>query len=227
MNTILHDTVAGVDEAGRGSVIGPIVIAGVLLEERLLETIKSYGVRDSKKLSPARRERLYKAVVENAVRVAFTIVDPFTIDLYVKSRERLGGLNILELKGISSVVRELKATKIYVDCPDLNLARFCMMLKSEIPWSAEVIAFHKEYDDHPAVASASIVAKVLRDRIIHTLKDLYGDFGSGYPSDLKTVSFLRENYKNIEQIVRKSWKTSRLNLTLDKYTVQGTIRPRQ
>lgn len=219
MNITLHNLVAGVDEAGRGSIIGPIVIAGVLLEEELLETIKSYGVKDSKKLLPNTREKLYKVIIENATKIAFIIIDPSTIDLYVKFKDIKGGLNILELKGITYVIRELKATKIYVDCPDVNLSRFCQMLKSEIPWDAEVIVFHNEYDDHPAVASASIVAKVLRDRIIRTLKNLCGDFGSGYPSDPRTVDFLKEKYKDIEQFVRKSWKTLRLNSTLNLYTI--------
>ncbi len=209
--------IAGVDEAGRGSAIGPIVIAGVLLEEELLKTVKFYGVKDSKKLSPESREKLYRVIVDCAVRIAFIIFNPSTIDRYVKSKKTLGGLNVLELKGIAYVIRELRAAKIYVDCPDVNLMRFCGMLKSEIPWNAEVVVFHKKYDDHPAVASASIVAKVLRDRIIQTLRDMYGDFGSGYPSDLKTVSFLRENYRNrsLEQFIRRSWKISRLSHTLD------------
>lgn len=209
--------IAGIDEAGRGSAIGPIVIAGVLLEEELLKTIKSYGVKDSKKLSPDGRERLYKIIIDRAVRIAFTIFNPFIIDRYVKSKKTLGGLNVLELKGIAYVARELRAMKIYVDCPDVNLMRFSRALKSEIPWNAKVVVFHKEHDDHPAVASASIVAKVLRDRIIRSLRDMYGDFGSGYPSDLKTISFLKENYgnKSLEQFIRRSWKISRLSHMLN------------
>jgi ribonuclease HII len=213
VKAILHNTIAGVDEAGRGSAIGPMVIAGVLLEEDFLEAVKSQGVKDSKRLPPEKREKLYEFIVDGAVRVAFTVLNPNIIDRYVKFKKTLGGLNALELKEITCIVRELRATKIYVDCPDVNLTRFCRVLKSEVPWNAEVIALHGKYDDHPAVASASIVAKVLRDRIVRSLRDLYGDFGSGYPSDLKTISFLKENYgsKLSERLIRKSWKVSKLN----------------
>ncbi len=215
----MHSTVAGVDEAGRGSAVGPMVIAGVLLEEEFLEAVKSQGVKDSKRLPPERRERLYEFIVNGAVKVAFTVLNPTIIDRYVKFKKTLGGLNALELKEIVCIVREIRATKVYVDCPDVNSMRFCRILKSEIPWNVEVVALHGKYDDHPAIASASIVAKVLRDRIIRSLRDLYGDFGSGYPSDLKTVSFLKENRgnKHSEWLIRKSWKISKLGCRLNDY----------
>jgi len=219
VKTVLHSIVAGVDEAGRGSAIGPMVIAGVLLEEEFLETVKSHGVKDSKRLPPERRERLYEFIVNGAVRVAFTVLNPTIIDRYVKFKKILGGLNTLELKEIACIIRELRATKVYVDCPDVNSMRFCKTLKSKIPWNVEIVTLHGKYDDHPAVASASIVAKVLRDRIIRSLRDLYGDFGSGYPSDLKTVSFLKESHgnKHSEWLIRKSWRLSKLGRRLNNY----------
>ncbi|MCD6443792.1 ribonuclease HII [Candidatus Bathyarchaeota archaeon] len=210
--------VAGVDEAGRGCVIGPMVVAGVLLKLEALEALESSGVRDSKKLTARARERLYEVILNEASRLMCVIVDPAMIDRYVRFKKRLGGLNVLELEVMADVLRELRPREAYVDCPDRNLKKFLRRLKSKLPWEMDIKVAHKEFDDHPAVASASIVAKVLRDRIVENLRKLYGDFGSGYPSDPKTVKFLIEVYKAgyVPSYVRKSWKLSKLDENLTR-----------
>jgi len=214
--------VAGVDEAGRGCVIGPMVVAGVLLKLGALETLESSGVKDSKKLTAKTRERLYEIILNEASRLMCIIVDPATIDRYVRFKRRLGGLNALELEAMVDILRGLRPKEAYVDCPDRNLKRFLRELKSRLSWKLDIKVAHKEFDDHPAVASASIVAKVLRDRIVENLRELYGDFGSGYPSDPKTVKFLVEVYEagHVPSCVRRSWKLSRL----DKFLTRGVGR---
>lgn len=206
----MNKCIAGIDEAGRGCVIGPMVVAGVLLEPETLEGLKSQGVRDSKKLTARTREWLYKTILNEASRVMYVIVDPATIDRYVRFKRSMGGLNVLELKAMADILRALRPKEAYIDCPDRNLKKFLRMLKNMLPWKLDVKVFHKEFDDHPAVASASIAAKVLRDRIVENLRRLYGDFGSGYPSDPKTVRFLTNAYKAgyVPSCVRRSWRTS-------------------
>lgn len=213
MRRTVDKHIAGVDEAGRGCVIGPMVVAGVLLEPEALERLKSQGVRDSKKLTVATRERLYRAILDEASRVMYVIVDPTTIDIYVRFKRSMGGLNVLELNVMADILKTLKPEEAYVDCPDRNLKKFLRMLKNMLPQESDVKVFHREFDEHPAVASASIVAKVLRDRIIESLKGLYGDFGSGYPSDPKTVRFLMDVYKTgyLPSCVRKSWRIASLS----------------
>lgn len=205
--------IAGVDEAGRGCVIGPMVVAGVLLTPEALERLRSRGVRDSKRLTARVRERLYGAILNEASRVMCVIVDPATIDRHVRFKRSMGGLNVLELKAMADILGKLRPKEAYVDCPDRNLKRFLRMLKDRLPWEFDVKVAHKEFDDHPAVASASIVAKVLRDRMIENLRALYGDFGSGYPSDPKTVRFLMNAYETgyVPSCVRRSWKISSLD----------------
>lgn len=214
--------VAGVDEAGRGCVIGPMVVVGVLLKLGALETLESSGVKDSKKLTAKTRERLYEIILNKASRLMCIIVDPATIDRYVRFKRRLGGLNVLELEAMVDILRGLRPKEAYVDCPDRNLKRFLRELKSRLSWKLDIKVAHKEFDDHPAVASASIVAKVLRDRIVENLRELYGDFGSGYPSDPKTVKFLVEVYEagHVPSCVRRSWKLSKL----DKFLTRGVGR---
>jgi len=214
----VDEYVAGVDEAGRGCVVGPMVVVGVLLKLEALETLESIGVKDSKKLTIKTRERLYEIILDEVSRLMCVIVDPAVIDRYVRFKRRLGGLNVLELEAMADILRELRPKEVYIDCPDRNLKRFLRMLKSRLPWELEIKVAHKEFDDHPAVASASIVAKVLRDRIVENLRELYGDFGSGYPSDPKTLKFLAEIYETgyVPSCVRRSWKLSKLDKSLTR-----------
>ena len=204
--------IAGVDEAGRGCVVGPMVVSGVLLRPASLDRLREAGVRDSKRLTAKARRRLCRVILKEAVKVAYVVATPFLIDMYVGFKRALKGLNALELEAMAYIVEELKASKVYIDCPDVNIERFLKALKHRITYRVELVVSHREHDNHPALASASIAAKVLRDEIVRLLKSVYGDFGSGYPSDLKTRSFIRRVCAGgrVPPCVRRSWKTLRL-----------------
>ncbi|KJE49613.1 MULTISPECIES: ribonuclease HII [Acidiplasma] len=188
----------GIDEAGRGPVIGPMVMA-ILCSD---ESIKSLGVRDSKQLSPFQRNKLFEDLknMENN----YVIIQPYEIDNYVKKNQ----LNILELKYAIYLIDSVKCENIYVDAFDVNEIRLEDELKRRT--GKNITCRHKADSIYPVVSGASIIAKVIRDSEIEKLHKIYGNFGSGYPSDPRTINFLKnaiENHMDIDGIVRKEWKT--------------------
>lgn len=201
--------VAGVDDAGRGPVLGPMVIAGVAVPERLEWKLQAMGVKDSKLLSPHQRARLYDEIV-NFSDVQHEVVPSALIDSYVKRGKRLLGLNMLEAEVMAKVIEKLNPDLAIVDASDVNEHRFRQMVAERLPVKITVLAEHKADLKYPVVSAASVVAKVIRDRIIEELKREYGDFGSGYAADPKTIAFLKEYYmknKAFPPMTRMSWKT--------------------
>ncbi|MEM0127676.1 MAG: ribonuclease HII [Thermoplasmatales archaeon] len=201
----------GCDEAGRGPVIGPMVIAVVCGDDSLLHKI---GVKDSKKLSQKRREYLFGEITKVSDSVDYTIVSEEEIDRAVLRNE----LNVLEARIISRMIRQ--GMEYVIDCPDVNEVRFSELLIN-LSGNHKIRAEHKADEKYPTVSAASIVAKVIREREIDSIKAQLGDFGSGYPSDKRTVDFLRsyyEKYQSLPSHVRRSWKTINLITgTLDLY----------
>ena len=203
--------VGGIDEAGRGPVIGSMIIAGITIGEKQIESLKLLGVKDSKLLSPKKRETLYDSLIKFPHQV-FKI-SPTKIDAMVKVKR----LNYLEAvyfaKTIDSLSNPKKPFWFYVDCPDVNTERFrdlVMSLQKKSPRHS-VKAEHHADTNYTVVGAASILAKVTRDREIEKLKHrLEVNFGSGYPSDPLTIAFLRGLLKQgapLPPYVRKSWKT--------------------
>lgn len=193
---------AGIDEAGRGPVIGPMVIAIVGWSNSEAEGI---GVKDSKQLTPSGRSRLYRLIVSKAPCVRHIVVEPGEIDEYVNR----GLLNELEANKMSELIKSCSGiTRVYVDSPDPDPNRFKGFINVK---GVELIVLNHADETIPLVSAASIVAKVIRDTIINKLKETYGDFGSGYPSDPRTISALRKwiNNGTLPPIVRRSWRTVR------------------
>jgi len=208
--------VAGADEAGRGAVIGPMVVAAVLFREEDLPNLVSMGVRDSKKLTPAGRVRVLERVMRLVVRTSVLELHPARIDRAVGVSERLRGLNLLEAEGFAKVLKELRPDVAYVDSPDPDAERFGRLVMSKLPPGIAVFSENKADERIPVVAAASILAKVRRDGAIRVLRGMYGDFGSGYPSDPRTVRFLRDWVRKrggLPRIARRSWSTSRRMLS--------------
>lgn len=203
-------TVAGVDEAGRGCVIGPLVVACALFNESKIDDLRLIGVRDSKQLSPKRREVLAIETKALAVKWAFFDLQPWAIDLVVERAQKYRKLNYLEAMAMAKVIRDLHPDKVYIDPADVDPSRFQDQILRVLPWRPEVVCESHADAKFPVVSAASILAKVRRDRIVGELREKYGDFGSGYPSDWKTVSFLeswfREN-NSCPPFIRGSWKT--------------------
>jgi ribonuclease HII len=217
--------VAGVDEAGRGCVVGPLVIAGVLMKEENLPLLRRLGVKDSKLLSAKKREALSLEIARLAEKRVIMKLSPVEIDRVVESGRKLHKLNRLEAQVMARVIAALKPDEAYVDAADVVEERFKHHIQEGLPFRAKVIAKHKADRTYPVVSAASIIAKVERDREIAALTSEYGDFGSGYLADPKTVRFLRqwlETHGEYPDCVRKSWKPAK-RAKSEKGTVQKRL----
>jgi len=202
--------VAGVDDAGRGPVIGPLVIAGVLFREEQIPELQRLGVKDSKALTPKRREVLSQEVKRLAVRWEAIKLSPSEVDRVVLEGKKFRKLNWLEAKTMAEVIRRLRPEVAYVDASDINEARFAQQIRENLPFELKIVSEHRADANYTVVGAASIIAKVHRDEEAARLRKKYGDFGSGYTSDSKTRLFLSNWIKeqgNVPDFARKSWKT--------------------
>jgi ribonuclease HII len=209
--------ICGIDEAGRGPVLGDLVIAGMLIDEKDISILEKSGIKDSKKLTRNRREELYKFLVSN-FRYHLIKVSPHEID---ESRKRIN-LNEIEAMKFAKVLDILKPTRAFIDCVGTVPETFFGLINKNLAWRCKLIIEHKADDTYPVVSAASIIAKVERDRGIEKLKEEYGEIGSGYPSDPKTIDFIRrcsDENGAFPEFVRKSWKTSSraLNMRLNDF----------
>ncbi len=197
--------ICGIDEAGRGPVIGPLVVAGVCGDESV---IASLGVKDSKKLSAKRRERLAEEIKKVASKIVVIRVEPEEIDAL---REKMT-LNDIEVELFARVISQLEGNRVYVDAADVNEERFAEEIKKKLGMDVEIISEHRADSRYPIVSAASIIAKVERDRIIEELKEELGEFGSGYPADERTKRFLEEYVREHNELpphTRHSWKSAK------------------
>lgn len=203
--------ILGIDEAGRGPVVGDMFVACVAIEPSDLPKLRACGARDSKSMDRARRERVFQSILSIARAVAVVRATPQEID----SRN----LNELFLEKACRAVKLVAArampnyVEVYVDAagdPARATRRISEALRG-LGIEARVVAEHGADAKYPIVGAASIVAKVLRDWHIDSLKRVYGDFGSGYPSDPRTREWLERVVRSgsIPPIVRRSWATFR------------------
>ena len=211
----MEKRIAGVDDAGRGPIIGPLVVAGVVFSERRMSELSSLGVKDSKLLTPQTRTRLAPRIRELADNVSIAEVQPKEIDDVVLHGERLRKLNYLEARLMAEVVRNLAPTDVYVDASDVNEKRYGETILEFLPEDLRGIRIVSEHHadlNYPVCSAASIIAKVHRDEAVGVLRGKYGDFGSGYMTDPKTMAFLRawrREHATYPPMVRLSWKTIR------------------
>jgi len=198
--------ILGIDEAGRGPVIGPLVLCGVCIEEKRLKNLDRLGIKDSKKLSPKRR-----TILDRKIR---KICDYHIISISASDIDNLRSkdvnLNEIEKIAINKIINYFKPDLAIVDSVDVNPERLCQEIKEILDEDIEIIAEHGADDKYTIVGAASILAKVERDREIEKIKKKYKvDLGSGYPSDPKTQKFLKKyKFENLPDFVRKSWNTS-------------------
>ena len=204
--------IAGVDDAGRGAVIGPLVIAGVLIEEKDLGGLTDMGVKDSKRLSSDRREQLAVKIKKLAVGWHVVKLSPEEIDNVVKTGRKLHKLNRLEAQTMAKVIEALEPDVAYVDASDVLADRFGHHITEELPFKVKIVSEHKADENYPIVSAASIIAKVERDRAVSRLRLKYGNLGCGYPTDPKTLEFLEawiSEFGGYPDFVRKSWKPAK------------------
>lgn len=202
--------VLGIDEAGRGPVIGSMFIGGFMVDEERLEDVEELGVKDSKKLSDKKRERLADRLREMG--------EDFLKEIEASEIDELREvmtLNEIEIQGFVDVIERSDADKIVLDLPEPNAERFIRKLKKELPPSfaeREFVAEHGADDTYPIVSAASIIAKSARENHVEELHSKYGyDFKSGYPHDKPTINFLEkfvEQEGDLPPETRCSWSTA-------------------
>lgn len=199
--------ICGVDEAGRGPMIGPLVVAGITIEKSKVKKLAELGVRDSKKLTPLARERLYKKIIKLVDDYAVLKIPPKQIDGHVLRHQ----LNHLEATSMAKIIKKLQPAISYVDSCDVNATRFGHEL-TKLAKTGKIRSYHHADSRFLVVSTASIIAKVTRDRAIAKLNKNY-ELGSGYPSDAKTVQFVRDwfcKHGQMPDFVRKSWAPVKL-----------------
>ena len=217
--------IAGIDEAGRGCVIGPLVIAGVLFKEENLNSLSPLGVKDSKLLTPKKRESLFPKILQMAEKHAVIRLQPKQIDQVVLSGRKLHKLNRLEAENMAEIINQLNPDEAQVDAADVMEERFKHHIQEHLTTKTKVTSKHKADRRYLAVSAASIIAKVIRDNEIAFLAAQYGDFGTGYLTDPKTIRFLRQLLQTNDEypdFVRKSWKPAR-RAKAEKNTLQKTL----
>lgn len=204
----------GIDEAGRGPVMGPLVVAAVFADNDAL--LRKIGVRDSKKLSPSVRERMY-GEISDAAEFRTVILSAEGID----SERSFRTMNEIEMRMFADAVRGMNVSEVYADCPDVNTSAFSSGLSSLLN-GTKVTAEHKADDTYPIVSAASIIAKVTRDRMMEKIANEFGtDVGSGYPSDPVTTEFIAKWIKengDVPPHTRRSWETVRRMMTVSANT---------
>lgn len=195
--------ICGVDEAGKGSVLGPMVVAAVGC--RATEDLAALPIRDSKVLRPKQREVLYEILFHD-FSISVVTIDAAEID---EVRTRMS-MNECVAKLHAEAITGLQPESAYVDACDVNAERYGRMVAHHLEFPCKIIAEHRADARYKIVGAASIVAKVTRDRAIKELGEQYGKIGSGYPSDAVTIDFLRDyikNYGSPPPCARRSWKT--------------------
>lgn len=202
--------IMGADEAGRGPVLGNMVLCGALFDRRSLEELRAIGVKDSKQLSPGRREVLAKAIAEKARALEIVEITPREIDDYRLVKKV--NLNELEAQTFAGMINRLRPELVYLDSPDPNPELFERRIRKYLNFSPRIVAENFADQKYTAVAAASIVAKVRRDQRLAELRQRYGDLGSGYPADPVTIFFLKSwvrQHGSLPDFARRSWETAR------------------
>ncbi len=209
--------IVGCDEAGRGPLIGPLVISCLGLDREVIPVLADLGVKDSKQLTPETRERLFPEILKSTKAYGFAVIPPPILDKY--------NLNALTYDALENLIANLSKAdtveEVYIDKvgnadPLKVYLTFWLGIK-------KVIIEEKADAKYVVVGAASVVAKVIRDSIIKGLAEKWGDFGSGYPSDERTRKWVREFYSahgHLPAIVRKSWKSLK-DLAPDEYIEKG------
>ncbi|MEA3142854.1 MAG: ribonuclease [Thermoplasmata archaeon] len=201
----------GIDEAGRGPVLGPLVVAGVAVTNPGLP--KRLGCTDSKKLTPARREALDRALrADDGVRIEVRLIEADTLDA---ERRQGRSLNDIELERFRDIARALDAKRLYVDAADVDEERFGAGIQWAVP-RTKVLSQHKADLNHAVVGAASIVAKVARDAAMAKLgrlleRKVNRPIGSGYSHDPLTQEFLRAwwgQFRTLPPGTRTTWATA-------------------
>ena len=182
--------IIGIDDAGRGPVLGPMILAGVLIEDKDNNILKNLGAKDSKLLTPKIRKEI-KEKITNQFKYHIEQTEPIEID-------KSSNLNYLEAIKTAKIINKLTETlnepiKVIVDCPSVNIKSWTNDVQQLIkkPKIISLFCEHKADANHLSVSAASIIAKEKREDEMYKLRlEFKKDFGSGYPADPKTKEFI-------------------------------------
>lgn len=194
----------GVDEAGKGPVLGSMFVAAVRIDPAEIPE----DVDDSKRLTASRREELAETLRERAEAITVVEIPVERID------DPETDMNELTVSGHASALESAAAEgcECYLDAGDTNAVRFERRVGERVGVDVELRAEHGADETYPVVGAASIIAKSAREEHVSTLESEYGSVGSGYPGDETTRTFLREFVREREALpscARESWQTSR------------------
>jgi ribonuclease HII len=201
--------ISGIDEAGKGPVLGPMCVAGVLMDDAENDTLLKLGVKDSKQLAPKKREVLAGDIKKIANKYFVLEVSALQID----ELRKLMTMNEIMVVCFAKVLEELRPDHAFVDAADVIAQRFGQNLKKKYTREITITSEHEADVRYPIVSAASILAKVQRDMLVKELgEQIDEDLGSGYPSDPKTILFLEnwvKEHGSLPDFARSSWETSR------------------
>lgn len=204
--------ICGIDENGRGAVIGPLIITGVIIEKNDINKLKEIGVRDSKQLSKEKREKLYEKIEEIAKEIIVLRVFPEKID---KLRKNGVSLNEIEAMKTGEIINYSNADVYYIDSLTTKPEKYKEKILKYVSREPVPRLIVKNYLDetNPVVSAASIIGKVERDKEIDKIARIENlETGVGYPHDEKTREFLKRIYKKYHgypNYVRKTWITAK------------------
>lgn len=197
--------VLGIDEAGRGPVIGPLIIAGVMIHDG--KEAELGAVKDSKLLTHKKRMELNHMIQAHS---EFKIIEvsPQEIDEALNPENKSMNLNWLEAHKQAEIINEMNPGIAIIDCPSPNCKKYSEYLRKLLNnKNTKLIVEHKADVNYPVCSAASIIAKVKREEEVEKLKEKYGDIGPGYPANPVTQKFVKDNWEKHPEIFRKSWST--------------------
>ena len=185
-------------------------MAAISVSKKSISELTESGIKDSKLLSPKKRQSLYGHIINIAESICICRIGIEDIDFHVFKNN----LNLLEAEAMAITIGNMKSDKTYVDSCDVNPSRYqrtiCGFLGQH---DTRIVSMHHADRLNVVVSGASIIAKVIRDSEISKIRVQYGDIGSGYPSDKKTIRFVKDWYSQKNEIppfARKSWKPAQL-----------------
>ncbi len=202
--------VIGVDEAGRGCVIGPLVLCEYAIDSDKQEQLKQMGAKDSKLVSPIKRRELFQKFEKLDDNVVSVLSAADLTDLMSKRVS----LNEIEAQIAAALIKQLaernEVEKAIIDSPDPIPSKFEKRIRKYYSPAFPIICENKADYNYPVVGAASILAKETRELHIEKLKKMLGiDFGSGYSSDEKTIAFLKTHFNDaiLQPHLRHRWET--------------------
>ncbi|ADD06261.1 ribonuclease H, type 2 [Natrialba magadii ATCC 43099] len=202
----------GVDEAGKGPVLGSMFAAAVHVER---ETVLPDGIADSKRLTPARRDELAATLREDD-RIGVGVAEITTAQIDDPETD----MNSLSVRAHAEAIEAVAADTVLeapitglCDACDTDADRFARRVADRCGLECTISAEHGADDDSPIVGAASIIAKVERDTHVESVSAAFpdcGPVGSGYPSDPNTRAFLEsyvDAHGELPACARESWST--------------------